>query len=138
MLESPFAFYRGSAVVMAADLGSMPSSGLRVQLCGDAPLANFGGFASPRRALVFDLNDFDETIPGPFEWDVKRLAASIEIAGRHRSFRRGQRAKAVTSAVGQYRTAMRRFAELGRLATWYMRMDENTLVASVDDTVRAK
>jgi uncharacterized protein (DUF2252 family) len=138
MLESSFAFYRGSAAVMAADLGSMPSSGLRVQLCGDAHLANFGGFASPDRTLVFDLNDFDETIPGPFEWDVKRLAASIEIAGRHRGFRRSERAKAVTTTIGQYRTAMQRFAELGRLTTWYMRMDENTLVASVDDTVRAK
>ena len=138
MLESPFAFYRGSAAVMAADLGSMPSSALRVQLCGDAHLANFGGFASPDRALVFDLNDFDETIPGPFEWDVKRLAASIELAGRHRSFRSRERAMAVTGAVAQYRTSMQQFAELGRLATWYMRMDERTIVAAVNEVVRAK
>ena len=82
MLVSPFAFYRGAAAVMAHDLAQTPPSGLDVQLCGDAHLANFGGFASPERALVFDLNDFDETFPGPFEWDVKRLAASFEIAGR--------------------------------------------------------
>ncbi len=84
MLESPFTFYRGAAVIMAADLATVPSSGLRVQACGDAHLANFGGFAAPDRTLVFDMNDFDETVPGPFEWDVKRLAASFEIAARSR------------------------------------------------------
>src|SRR5437763_352995 len=85
MLVSPFTFYRGAAAVMAHDLASTPRAGLQVQLCGDAHLANFGGFASPERAMVFDLNDFDETLPGPFEWDVKRLAASFEIASRHRN-----------------------------------------------------
>jgi uncharacterized protein (DUF2252 family) len=138
MLESPFAFYRGSAAVMAADLGSMPSTGLRVQLCGDAHLANFGAFASPDRALVFDLNDFDETVPGPFEWDVKRLAASIEIAGRHRGFRKRERRAAVTAAVAQYRTAMQRFAQMGHLAIWYLRMDERTLMAAIQHQVPAE
>ena len=86
MLVSPFTFYRGAAAIMAGDLGPTPRAGLKVQLCGDAHLSNFGGFASPERSLVFDLNDFDETLPGPFEWDVKRLAASVEIAGRDRNF----------------------------------------------------
>jgi uncharacterized protein (DUF2252 family) len=138
MLESPFAFYRGSAAVMAADLGSMPSSGLRVQLCGDAHLANFGGFASPDRTLVFDLNDFDETLPGPFEWDVKRLAVSIEIAARHRGFRKRDRSAAVLDAVSQYREAMRTFAEMGRLAVWYLRLDERTIVEAVQGKVSEK
>jgi uncharacterized protein (DUF2252 family) len=130
MLESVFAFYRGSAVVMAADLGAQPSSGLTVQLCGDAHLSNFGGFASPDRRLVFDINDFDETHPGPFEWDVKRLAASLEVAGRERKFRRGERETAVAAAIDTYATAMREFAELGHLETWYMRVDERTLKSS--------
>jgi uncharacterized protein (DUF2252 family) len=138
MLASPFAFYRGSAAVMAADLASMPSSGLQVQLCGDAHLANFGGFASPERTLVFDLNDFDETLPGPFEWDVKRLAASIEIAARHREMRKRDRTAAVLGAVAQYRSAMQQFAGMGRLATWYLRMDEHTLLAAVDGHVDKK
>ena len=86
MLYSPFAFYRGAAVIMASDLATLPNTGLHVQLCGDAHLANFGGFASPERDIVFDINDFDETLPGPWEWDVKRLAASVEIAGRERGF----------------------------------------------------
>ena len=86
MLASPFAFYRGAAVIMASDLATLPNTGLYVQLCGDAHLANFGGFASPERDIVFDINDFDETLPGPWEWDVKRLAASVEIAGRERGF----------------------------------------------------
>jgi uncharacterized protein (DUF2252 family) len=129
MLESPFAFYRGAAAVMAADLGAQPSSGLIVQLCGDAHLSNFGGFASPDRALVFDVNDFDETLPGPFEWDVKRLAASVEIAGRARGFRRADREAAVDAATGEYRVAMQSFAAMGRLEAWYMRLDERSLLA---------
>jgi hypothetical protein len=131
MVESPFAFYRGSAAVMAADLGSMASSELRVQLCGDAHLANFGTYASPDRTLVFDLNDFDETTPGPFEWDVKRLAASIEIAARHRGFRKRERVTAVAAAARTYREAMQQFAGMGRLAVWYLRMDERTLIAAM-------
>src|SRR5262252_4984266 len=99
MLASPFAFYRGAAAVMARDLASTPTTGLEAQLSGDAHLANFGGFASPERDLVFDLNDFDETLRGPFEWDVKRLAASFEIAGRHRGFDDALRRSAVRGVV---------------------------------------
>jgi uncharacterized protein (DUF2252 family) len=131
MLESVLAFYRGSAAVMAADLGAQPSSGLLVQLCGDAHLSNFGGFAAPDRSLVFDINDFDETLPGPFEWDVKRLVASIELAARSRGFRRPERESAVSGAVAQYHAAMLRFAGQGHLETWYERFDERTLAASV-------
>src|SRR4051794_2285135 len=110
MAVSPFAFYRGGAYILASDLAGSPDSGIRVQLCGDAHLSNFGGFASPERELVFDLNDFDETLPGPWEWDVKRLAASIEVAGRARGFRGKQRRRAVTGAVTAYREGMRQFA----------------------------
>ncbi len=115
MLVSPFTFYRGAAAVMAHDLVPTPRAGLRVQLCGDAHLSNFGGFASPERSLVFDLNDFDETLPGPFEWDVKRLAASFEIAGRDRSFSDAERRTAVLSVLGAYRKAMRGFATMKQL-----------------------
>ena len=101
MAASPFAFYRGAAAVMAADLAVTPTSGLRVQLCGDAHLSNFGVFAAPDRRLVFDLNDFDETLPGPWEWDVKRLAASFEIAARENGFKRGERATGVLTAVAR-------------------------------------
>src|SRR5947207_4488915 len=110
MVESPFAYFRGAAAPMAGDLARTPASGLRVQLCGDAHLSNFGGFGAPDRDLVFDLNDFDETLPGPWEWDVKRLAASIEIAGRARNFEQKQRRRSVRRAVAEYREAMRRFA----------------------------
>src|SRR3954468_6123379 len=123
MLASPFAFFRGAATVMAHDLGATPNSGLSVQLSGDAHLLNFGGFASPGRTLVFDLNDFDETLAGPFEWDVKRLAASFEIAGRDRNFSEVQRKKAVLTAVRSYRETMRRFAAMGDLEVWYARLD---------------
>jgi len=123
MAESPFACYRGSAAVMAADLARMPNSGLRVQLCGDAHLSNFGGFASPDRALVFDINDFDETLPGPWEWDVMRLVASVEIAGRARGFDDAQRHAAVEAAAREYRQAMRAFASMRNLDVWYSRLD---------------
>ena len=109
MLTSEFAFYRGAAAVMAHDLAGDPRTELRVQLCGDAHLANFGGFASPERRLVFDLNDFDETLPGPFEWDVKRLATSFEIAGRHRGLNPAGRAACVGIVARAYREAMREF-----------------------------
>ena len=105
MLVSPFTFYRGAALPMAADLATTPASGLRVQLCGDAHLSNFGAFASPGRRLVFDVNDFDETLPGPFEWDVKRLAASLAVAGRGNGFT--QRTAARSSSRGSRRTAAR-------------------------------
>ncbi len=123
MLVSPFAFFRGAAAVMAADLAETPTTGLTVQLCGDAHIANFGGFAAPDRRMVFDLNDFDETLPGPWEWDVKRMAASVEIAGRDRGQSPERRAAAVQATVQEYRTGMRMFAEQGNLDVWYARMD---------------
>jgi uncharacterized protein (DUF2252 family) len=127
MAASPFAFYRGGAYVMASDLSATPRSGIRVQLCGDAHLSNFGGFASPERELVFDLNDFDETLRGPWEWDVKRLAASIDVAGRQRGHRARDRHAAVRGAVAQYREAMHEFAVMSSLEVWYARLDEREI-----------
>src|SRR3954470_24825678 len=127
MAVSPFTFYRGAAYPMAADLAETPRSGLRVQLCGDAHLSNFGGFASPERDLLFDLNDFDETLPGPWEWDVKRLAASLCIAGRDHGFSPKQRRTIVIGAVQKYREAMHELADMGALATWYQRVDAQVL-----------
>jgi uncharacterized protein (DUF2252 family) len=123
MAASPFAFYRGAAAVMAADLAAGPGSGLEVQLCGDAHLVNFGGFASPDRDLVFDVNDFDETHPGPFEWDVMRLAASFEVAGRDRGFDEAMRREAAQWAARSYREAIREFAAMSTLGVWYSRLD---------------
>jgi uncharacterized protein (DUF2252 family) len=123
MLFSPFAFYRGAAAIMASDLATMPNMGLHVQLCGDAHLANFGGFASPERDIVFDINDFDETLPGPWEWDVKRLAASVEIAGRERGFDAKTRRSIVLATMGEYRRAMREFAGMHNLEVWYAFLD---------------
>jgi uncharacterized protein (DUF2252 family) len=122
MSESPFAFYRGSAAVMASDLATTPVSGIQVQLCGDAHLSNFGGYASPDRTLVFDLNDFDETLPGPWEWDVKRLVSSVEIAARDRGYGDRKRRRIVVGTARAYRTAMRRFAATGLLEVWYARI----------------
>jgi uncharacterized protein (DUF2252 family) len=129
MVSSPFAFYRGAALVMAADLATTPNSGQRVQLCGDAHLSNFGFYASPERHLVFDLNDFDETLPGPFEWDVKRLAASLEIAARSQSFRTKERRAIVVGAVRSYRESMRAFATMPNQAVWYARLDAEGFLA---------
>ena len=123
MLVSPFTYYRGAALPMAADLATTPNSGLRVQLCGDAHLANFGAFASPDRRLVFDVNDFDESLPGPFEWDVKRLAASLAVAGRDNDFSDDQRRRVVVNAASAYRKAMRGFAEMSLMGVWYSRLD---------------
>jgi uncharacterized protein (DUF2252 family) len=123
MLTSPFAFYRGGAMVMAADLAGVPRTGLTVQLCGDAHLANFGVYAAPDRRLVFSLNDFDETLPGPFEWDLARLAASFEIAGRHRGIATAQRSKIVAAAVRAYRRAVNDFTDMATLDLWYERLD---------------
>jgi uncharacterized protein (DUF2252 family) len=123
MLVSPFTFYRGAALPMAADLATTPASGLRVQLCGDAHLSNFGAFASPSRRLVFDVNDFDETLPGPFEWDVKRLAASLAVAGRDNGFGRKDRRQIELAAAEGYRTAMRAFAGQHFLDVWYAHLD---------------
>ena len=128
MLASPFAFYRGAAAVMAADLAPTPQSGFEVQLCGDAHLSNFGAFASPERQLVFDVNDFDETLPGPWEWDVKRLAASFAVAGRERGFDGAQRRRIVQAMAAEYREAMRSLAEMGNLEVWYQRLDRAAIV----------
>jgi uncharacterized protein (DUF2252 family) len=123
MLRSPFAFFRGAAAIMAADLAATRTSGLGVQLCGDAHLLNFGGFAAPDRALVFDVNDFDETLPGPWEWDVKRLAASISVACQERGFGTGERRDVVTATVRAYRQAMVDFAAMRTIDVWYARLD---------------
>jgi uncharacterized protein (DUF2252 family) len=131
MLRSPFAFFRGAAAVMASDLAATPKTGLHAQLCGDAHLLNFGGFGSPERDLVFDVNDFDETLPGPFEWDVKRLAASVEIAGRERSLADSERGAAVMGAVRAYRETMRGLARRGELDAWYARADAGSLLADL-------
>jgi uncharacterized protein (DUF2252 family) len=123
MLVSAFTFFRGAALPMAADLAGTPASGLRVQLCGDAHLSNFGAFASPERNLVLDVNDFDETLPGPFEWDVKRLAASFAVAGRDSGFPAKTRRKIVLAAAEGYRTTMRTFAQQPLLDVWYAHLD---------------
>src|SRR6202042_593696 len=119
MMVSPFTYYRGAALPMAADLAATPAAGLRVQVCGDAHLSNFGAFASPERNLVFDVNDFDETLPGPFEWDVKRLAASLIVAGRDNGFTVKACRKLALVSAEAYRTAMRQFAEQTLLDVWY-------------------
>ncbi|HXD58191.1 MAG TPA: DUF2252 domain-containing protein [Thermoleophilaceae bacterium] len=129
MAASPFAFFRGAAYVMASDLAETPTSGFRAQLCGDAHLSNFGGFASPERDLLFDLNDFDETLPGPWEWDVKRLMASIAIAGRDRGFSAKQRRTILLGSAEAYRMSMQRLAGMGELSIWYERVDEKVLTA---------
>ena len=128
MLVSPFTFYRGAALIMAADLAATPRSGLTAQLCGDAHLSNFGMFASPERTLVFDINDFDETAPGPWEWDVKRLAASFEIAGRDRQFSPADRRAIVLAGVGEYRQQMHRMAEMTNLDVWYAHVAVEALI----------
>jgi uncharacterized protein (DUF2252 family) len=128
MAVSPFTFYRGGARIMAVDLRDTPRAGLDVQLCGDAHLSNFGVFASPERNLLFDLNDFDETLPGPFEYDVARLAASFFIAGRNNGFTDAQSQDAALASVTSYREAMAEFAELGTLAVWYSRMQADEIL----------
>jgi len=129
MAASPFAYFRGAALPMAADLAAMARTDVRVQLCGDAHLSNFGGFASPERDLVFDVNDFDETNPGPFEWDVKRLAASLEIAGRGRGFDAATNRAIVLQAVRTYRETLRGFARLPKLDIWYAKLDTPAVLA---------
>ncbi len=138
MMVSPATFYRGAAIVMASDLATGPVTGLQTQLCGDAHMSNFGGFASPDRALVFDLNDFDETLPGSFELDLKRLVASVEIYARERGIETSAREKMVKATVRQYREAMRRFASMGELELWYTRLDEATLTAALRAQAHAR
>ncbi|MEU5953478.1 DUF2252 domain-containing protein [Streptomyces sp. NPDC047525] len=138
MAASPFSFLRGAAAVMAGDLAVQWNTGLTVQLCGDAHLLNFGLYASPERALLFDLNDFDETCPGPFEWDVKRLAASIAVASRDNGHPESGGREACLAAVAAYRASMRRLAGLGELAVWYERTDAEALLPLVRSTRHRK
>ena len=133
MMVSPFTFYRGAAKIMAADLKDTPVAGLTVQLCGDAHLSNFGAFASPERRLLFDLNDFDETLPGPFEYDVKRMAASFVIAGRNNAFSQADTRAAALASVTAYREAMAEFAQMSTMDVWYAYYDEDRLTQAVQD-----
>jgi len=137
MAVSPFAFYRGGALIMAADLASTSDSGLMAQLCGDAHLSNFGLFASPERQMLFDINDFDETLPGPWEWDVKRLAASFEVAGRELGHAAADRREAVLAAVRAYRREMRRASEMGVLEAWYSKLTADDVLQVVEEETRA-
>jgi uncharacterized protein (DUF2252 family) len=132
MMVSPFTFYRGAAKIMAADLEHTPRAGLEVQLCGDAHLSNFGVFASPERELLFDLNDFDETLPGPFEYDLKRLSASVTIAARNNGFSKADARDATLDSVSAYRAAMAEFAEMSTMEIWYAHLSETTLMAAIE------
>lgn len=138
MLVSPFTFYRGAAKIMAADLKDTPRAGLVSQLCGDAHLSNFGVFASPERNLLFDLNDFDETLPGPFEYDVKRMAASFTIAARNNAFTAEETRDATLRAVRAYREAMAEFAQMRTLDIWYSRLSEEQLMEAIDLAVASQ
>ena len=142
MLVSPFTFYRGAALLMAGDLASSPRSGITTQLCGDAHLMNFGGFGSPERNLVFGINDFDETLPGPWEWDVKRLAVSFAIAGRDNGHSAKQRMKVMLTLLAAYRNAMREFARMTNLSVWYSKLDVESafaqLAGEVDGAARKR
>ncbi len=135
MLVSPFTFYRGAAKIMAADLKDTPRAGLTVQLCGDAHLSNFGVFASPERALLFDLNDFDETLPGPFEYDVKRMAASFTIAARNNRFTKAEARDSTLASIRAYREAMAGFAQMRTMDIWYARLSERDLMAALEAAV---
>jgi uncharacterized protein (DUF2252 family) len=138
MMVSPFTFYRGAAVIMAADLASTPVSGITVQLCGDAHLSNFGVFGTPERRLIFDINDFDETLPGPWEWDLKRMAVSFEIMGRYRGFSVDDRRAIVTAGVREYRERMRRSAGMRTLGAWYDQLEVGVLLDLVRQQVRSR
>jgi uncharacterized protein (DUF2252 family) len=138
MLASPFTFYRGAALIMAADLAETPRSGFSVQCCGDAHLSNFGLYASPERRLVFDINDFDETLPGPWEWDVKRLAVSMLIAARDNGFSMKSQERIVLDTVAEYRTRMAQFAAMRNLEVWYTRFEIEELMPQLRPQVGAK
>ena len=131
MMVSPFTFYRGAAKIMATDLKDTPVAGLEAQLCGDAHLSNFGAFASPERILLFDVNDFDETVPGPFEYDVKRMAASFTIAGRNNGFSKADTRAATLASVTAYRETMAEFAQMRTMDIWYARLDEDELISAI-------
>ena len=136
MLKSPFTFYRGTAAVMAADLQDTPNTGIMVQACGDCHLMNFGGFATPERNIVFDINDFDETLPAPWEWDVKRLATSFVLAVRDNGFSDNTAADVAVECVRTYRKSMREFSKMDCLALWYTRMDSQAVLDEVEDPKR--
>jgi uncharacterized protein (DUF2252 family) len=136
MMVSPFTFYRGAALIMAADLAGTADSGITVQICGDAHLSNFGVFGTPERTLIVDINDFDETLPGPWEWDVKRLAASFEVAGRYRGWTEAERREITLESVRGYRERMRRAAESRVLEAWYDRLDADQVSAWAHDAQR--
>ena len=138
MMVSPFTFYRGAAKIMATDLKDTPTAGLNVQLCGDAHLSNFGGFASPERTLLFDLNDFDETLPGPFEYDVKRMAASFAIAARNNGFSAADASVSTLASVRAYREAMAEFATMGNMDIWYARMTEEEVMDAIGTLSKGK
>src|SRR5829696_666000 len=138
MMASPFAFLRGSAIVMANDLAGTPNSGIQAQLCGDAHLLNFGAYASPERALLFDLNDFDETLPGPWEWDVKRLAASFVVAGRDNGFDAADCRQAAQACVASYRRRIAEFSEMGELEVWYSSVGEEEVRGLLTDARAGK
>jgi uncharacterized protein (DUF2252 family) len=138
MLVSPFTFYRGSALIMASDLAGTPTAGITVQLCGDAHLSNFGLFGTPERRLLFDINDFDETLPGPWEWDVKRLATSFEVMGRDRGFSAADRSSVVMAGVQEYRNRIRQAAQMGTLTAWYEHLEAGVLLKMVRREVRVK
>jgi len=138
MLESPFAFYRGSAALMASDLAHTPNTGLRVQACGDAHLQNFGGFATPERNVIFDINDFDETLPAPWEWDLKRLAASVVVAGRHLGLRESHSARAARATVRSYREHIADYSSMRALEVWYDRIDICKLLAQAPNETTRK
>src|SRR3954454_8593291 len=137
MMASPFTFYRGTADIMAADLAPTPTTGLRAQLCGDCHLLNFGGFATPERQVVFDINDFDETLPGPWEWDVKRLATSFVLAARSNGFSPSDERRSAAACARSYREHMAEFAGMQALDVWYARVDLSAVLASVHDKIAA-
>jgi uncharacterized protein (DUF2252 family) len=138
MMVSPFTFYRGAAKIMAADLKDTPRAGLTAQLCGDAHVSNFGVFASPERALLFDLNDFDETLPGPFEYDVKRMSASFTIAGRNNGFTQAEAHDVTLASVKAYREAMAEFAEMPTMDIWYAHLSEQELMSALSERIRTE
>ncbi len=139
MLQSPFAFYRGGAAIMAADLATLPSTGIQVQACGDCHLVNFGGFGTPERRMVFAINDFDETLPAPWEWDIKRLVASVVVAGRHNGFTAKETREAAKACVRGYREHMREFSKMRALDVWYLSIDVEELLETIqDDTAKQR
>src|SRR5215207_5152106 len=134
MMPSPFTFMRGAAIVMANDLGGTPHTGIQAQLCGDCHLSNFGLYASPERTLLFDVNDFDETLPGPWEWDVKRLATSLVVAGRDNGFGDSECRRAARGVATSYRQRMAEYAEMGELEVWYSRVSAEDVLGLIADS----